>query len=284
MASFGRARRAHHANGFLRPFAFLLLASLLLLLTRETAVVRGAAGAATELLIPVERVLGGFGSTIARAWQAVAEIETLRSDNESLRAQVDRLTLENIQLREQGFAAQQAAQLAATARALPFRSLTAPVIARDPSGVVRTIVLGAGAKDGVYLDDIVISAQGVVGRVSEVGQSYSKVLLVTDSGSSVSALVQGSRAAGIVRGQFGDTLVMDWILQTEDVKVGDVVITAGLAVGDGLRSLYPKGLVLGKVVEVTKGESGTFRRAILVPAVDLRHLENVLVVRATRSG
>jgi rod shape-determining protein MreC len=234
------------------------------------------------VLIPVERVLGQIGAPVARAWQAVIEIETLRGDNDSLRAQVDRLTLENVQLREQAFMAQQAAQLAATAKSLPFKTLTAPVVARDPSGVLHTIILGAGAKDGVFLDDVVISAQGVVGRVSEVGQSYSKVLLVTDTGSAVSALVQGSRAAGIVRGQFGDTLVMDWILQTEDVKVGDVVITAGLAIGDDLKSLYPKGLVLGKVVEVTKGESGTFRRAILVPAVDLRHLENVLVVRTTQ--
>ena len=119
--------------------------------------------------------------------------------------------------------------------------------------------------------------------MSEVGSNYSKVLLVTDSGSAVSALVQGSRAAGIVRGQFGDTLVMDWILQTEDVKVGDVVITAGLAIGNDLRSLYPKGLILGRVVEVTKGENGTFQRAILTPAVDLRHLENVLVVRTAAS-
>jgi rod shape-determining protein MreC len=283
MATFGRTRRARSAtNGFVRPFALLLATSVVLLLTRDTVVVRGAASAVTEVLIPVERVLGQIGAPVARAWQAVIEIETLRGDNDSLRAQVDRLTLENVQLREQAFMAQQAAQLAATAKSLPFKTLTAPVVARDPSGVLHTIILGAGAKDGVFLDDVVISAQGVVGRVSEVGQSYSKVLLVTDTGSAVSALVQGSRAAGIVRGQFGDTLVMDWILQTEDVKVGDVVITAGLAIGDDLKSLYPKGLVLGKVVEVTKGESGTFRRAILVPAVDLRHLENVLVVRTTQ--
>src|SRR5213594_2321800 len=144
-------------------------------------------------------------------------------------------------------------QLAEAAKRLKLQTQSAPVIARDPSGVLHTIVLGAGAKDGVLLDDVVISDQGVVGRVSEVGNNYSKVLLVTDSASAVSALVQGSRAAGIVRGQCGDTLVMDWILQTEDVKV----------------------------VEVTKGENGTFQRAILVPAVDLRHLENVLVVNTS---
>jgi rod shape-determining protein MreC len=281
MASFGKARRAQGGATFVRPFALLLAVSLALLLLRDTVAVRAASVFATELLVPVERVLGGVGSGVSGFWQAIAEIDTLRSDKDALQAQVDRLALENVQLREQAFQAQQAAQLAATAKALEFETLSAPVVARDPSGVLHTIVLGAGAKDGVRLDDIVISQQGVVGRVSEVGASYSKVLLVTDSGSAVSALVQGSRAAGIVRGQFGDTLVMDWILQTEDVKVGDVVITAGLALGNDLRSLYPKGLVIGRIVEVTKGETGTFQRAILVPAVDLRHLENVLVVRAT---
>jgi len=275
MASFGRARRAPGAgNAFIRPFAALLLVSLALLLLRDTAFVRAGATFVTELLVPAERVLGQVGSTAGGFWQAIAEIENLRSDNDTLKARVDQLTLENVQLREQAFQAQQAMRL-------KLQTQSAPVIARDPSGVLHTIVLGAGAKDGVLLDDVVISDQGVVGRVSEVGNNYSKVLLVTDSGSAVSALVQGSRAAGIVRGQFGDTLVMDWILQTEDVKVGDVVITAGLAIGNDLKSLYPKGLILGKVVEVTKGENGTFQRAILVPAVDLRHLENVLVVNTS---
>src|SRR5207247_1570158 len=167
MATFGRARRTSGgAAAFGRPLVVLLAVSLGLLLLRDTAVVRGAAAGATDLLVPVERVLGAIGAPVSHAWQAVTEIETLRSDDAALRA------------------------------------------------------------------DVVISDQGVVGRVSEVGANYSKVLLVTDTGSSVSALVQGSRAAGLVRGQFGDTLVMDWILQTEDVKVGDIIITAGLAIGD----------------------------------------------------
>jgi rod shape-determining protein MreC len=284
MATFGRARRAPGAGGgFLRPFAALLFVSFALLLLRDTTFVRSGASFVTGLLIPAERVLGQVGGTAGGFWQAIAEIENLRTDNEALKAKVDKLTLENVQLREQAFQAQQAAQLAEAAKSLKLDTFSAPVIARDPTGLLHTIVLGAGAKDGVLLDDIVISDQGAVGIVSEVGNSYSKVLLITDSASAVSALVQGSRAAGIVRGQFGDTLVMDWILQTEDVKVGDIVITAGLAIGNDLKSLYPKGLILGKVVEVTKGENGTFQRAILVPAVDLRHLENVLVVRTSPS-
>src|SRR3989441_12180140 len=228
MATFGRARRAPGSgNAFLRPFVVLFVVSLALLLLRATSFVRAGATFLPELLVPAERVLGQVGSTAGGFWQAIAEIENLRTDNDTLKARVDQLTLENVQLREQAFQAQQAMQLAEAAKRLKLQTQSAPVIARDPSGVLHTIVLGAGAKDGVLLDDVVISDQGVVGRVSEVGNNYSKVLLVTDSASAVSALVQGSRAAGIVRGQFGDTLVIDWILPTEDVKVGDVVITAG---------------------------------------------------------
>jgi rod shape-determining protein MreC len=120
-----------------------------------------------------------------------------------------------------------------------------------------------------------------VGRIIEVGPNYAKVLLVTDSGSTVSALVQGSRATGIVRGQFGDTLVMEWILASEGVRIGDVVLTAGLASGSEIRSLYPKGLVLGRVVEVSRAENAAYQRAVVVPAVDLRKLERVLVVKTT---
>src|SRR5207302_1139550 len=244
MATFGRARRAPGSgNAFLRPFAGLLVVSLALLLLRDTTFVRAGATFVTELLVPAERVLGQVGSTAGGFWQAIAETENLRTDNGTLKAKVDHLTLENVQLREQSFQTLQSAQLAEAAKALKLRTQSAPVIARDPSGLLHTIVLGAGAKDGVLLDDVVISDQGVVGRVSEVGNNYSKVLLVTDSSSAVSALVQGSRAAGIVRGQFGDTLVMDWILQTEDVKIGDVVITAGLAIGNDLKSTYPKTLI-----------------------------------------
>src|SRR5712664_2937084 len=279
MASFGRARRTQ--NGVLRPFALLVVVSLLLLVARNTDVVRASSTFLTQLLVPVQQVLANVGAAGDRFASAISQIDRLRDDNSRLQTENDRLTLENVRLREQAIVGQQAERLQTLQRSIPFESVPAPVIARDPAGVLHSIVLGIGSDDGVKVGHVVLSDQGLVGRVSEVGSNYSKVLLVTDSGSAVSALVQGSRAAGIVPGQFGDTLIMDWILQTEDVKVGDVVITAGLAIGNDLRSLYPKGLVLGKVVEVTRGENGTFQRAILVPAVDLRHLENVLVVHTS---
>ena len=277
MTSFGRSRRAQ--SGFLRSFLVLFAISALLLVLRNSDPVRGASTFATQLLVPIQRVLADAGITSNRFVQAITEIETLRGDNAALRADVDRLTLENVQLREAAFAAQQTAKLTEIAKTLAFTSVPATLIARDPSNILSTIVLGVGTDQGVKVGHVVLSEQGLVGRVSEVGTNYAKVLLITDPSHTVSALVEGSRATGIVRGQYGDSLIMDWILQTEPVKVGDVVVTAGLGLGGEIRSLYPKGLVIGKILQLQNAEAAAYRRAIIAPAVDLRRLENVLVVK-----
>ncbi len=280
MASLGRSRR--RTNSVARPFAVLFLVSLLILLFRSATVVQAMAVAGTQVLVPVQRVLAETGVASNRFFQAIGELDKLRADNARLNASNDTLTLENARLAEAAIAAQQGVKLDVAQRALPYKTITAPVIARDPSGVLKTIVIGAGKDQGVKVDQIVLSEQGVVGRVSEAGSNYAKVLLVTDSSSSVSALVQTSRASGIVRGQYGDTLVMEWILQSDPVRKGDVVVTAGLGIGTELRSLYPKGLVIGTVVDVTKAEVSAYQRAVIAPAVDLRKLENVLVITDTK--
>lgn len=279
MASLGRTRRTQ--NGLLRSFAIVFALSTLLLVARNSQPIRSLATVGTQLLVPVQRVLADAGVTSSRFFQAISEIERLRQDNADLHAEVDRLTLENVQLREAAVAAEQAAKLNGVATTLPYQTVQAPVIARDPSNILLGIVLGVGTDDGVKVDDIVVSDQGVVGLVSEAGPNYSKVLLITDPSSRFSALVEGSRATGIVRGQYGDSLIMDWLLQTEPVKPGDVVVTAGLGLGGQVRSLYPKGLVVGKVLQVQNAEAAAYQRAIIAPAVDLRKLENVLVVRTT---
>ena len=276
MATLGRSRR--RTNSVARPFIGLFLVALLILLFRSASVVQALAVTGTQVLVPIQRVLAETGVTTNRFFQAIGELEKLRADNTQLRSDNDKLTLENARLAEAAIAAQQGAKLGAAQRALPYRTITAPVIARDPSGVLKTIVIGAGTDQGVRVDQVVLSEQGVVGRVGEAGSNYAKIILVTDSSSSVSALVQTSRASGIVRGQYGDTLVMEWILQSDPVKRGDVIVTAGLGLGNELRSLYPKGLVIGTVVDVTKAEVSAYQRAVVAPAVDLRKLENVLVI------
>lgn len=281
MASLGR-RGTRQRGNVLRPFAVLFALSLTLLVARDSDLARAGAASATAVLVPAQRALAEGGAAIGRFSAAISEIERLRGDNARLREDNDRLTLENVRLREQAVADERAVRLDALRRTLPYRTVAARVIARDPSAVLHTIVIGKGTDEGVAAGHVVVSEQGVVGRVTEVGRSYAKVLLVTDPASSVSALVQDSRATGIVRGQFGEGLVMEWVLQSEPVKTGDVVLTAGLALGEELRSHYPKGLVLGRVVSVARADNAAYQRAVIEPAVDLRKLEDVLVVQTDR--
>ena len=278
-ASLGRARTRR--PGVARPFLVLFALSVLLFGLRNTDVVRGISTVGTQVLVPVQRILADTGISTNRFFQSIGEIERLRSENVEFRAANDRLTLENVRLRELAITAQQATKLEGLQKTIPYKTIAAPVIARDPSGILKSLVIGAGTEQGVKAGDVVLSDLGVVGRVAEAGSNYAKVLLVTDSSSAVSALVQTSRANGIVRGQYGDTLVMEWILQSETVKAGDIIVTAGLAFGNEIRSLYPKGLVIGKVTDVSKAEVAAYQRAIIEPAVDLRKLENVLVIIAT---
>ena len=277
MATLGRTR-TRRTNTVGRPFVVLFVVSLLILVFRSTDVVRAVGVVGTQALVPIQRGLAETGATTNRFFQAIGEIDRLRAENAGLRADNDRLTLENARLAEAAIAARQGAKLDAAQRALPFKTTAAPVIARDPSGVLKTIVIGAGTDQGVRVDQVVLSEQGVVGRVSEAGSNYAKVVLITDSASTLSALIQTSRSSGIVRGQYGDSLIMEWILQSDPVKPGDIVVTAGLGLGNELRSLYPKGLVVGTVVDVTKAEVSAYQRAVVAPAVDFRKLENVLVV------
>jgi rod shape-determining protein MreC len=264
----------------LRQFVALFGVALILLLARDTDVVRGAQGLAAQLLLPLQRAMNDAGNTAAHFFGAIGEIDRLRGENAQLRARVDGLTLDNADLRERAVAAEQAAKLQQIQAALPFETVAAQVIARDPTGIVHALTLDAGADRGIAVGHVVLAEQGLVGRVTEVGPSYSKVIPITDSSSSIIAMVQRSRATGIVRGMFGDALVLEWILQSEDVAAGDVLITAGLALSQEIRSLYPKGLVIGTVLDVQKADVLAYQKAVVRPAVDQRRLERVVIVKA----
>jgi rod shape-determining protein MreC len=270
---------ARKAPRTLRPFFALFGTALFLLLARDTEPVLAVQGLGARLLVPIERAASDAGEGAAQFVATIAEIERLRAESSRLRVQVDSLTLENVRLRERATAAEQAARLGAVAANLPFETVGAEVIARDPTGFVRTLTIDAGSEQGVAVGHVVVVEQGVVGRVTAVFPIHSRVLPITDSASSVVATVQRSRASGIVRGLFGDTLVLEWVLQNEEVAPGDLVITAGLALSDEVRSLYPKGLVIGTVAEVQKADVSAYQKAVITPAVDFRRLERVLVVR-----
>ncbi len=204
-------------------------------------------------------------------------VSSLRHENDTLRDQNLRLSLELLKLRE---AQLENARLHAL---LHFKSLQAAkksyiaarVIARNPARIANTILIDAGTDEGIQARMPVVTADGLVGRIVEVHGYTAIVQLLIDHSCRVSAVVQRhSRVNGIVSFEDG-TFYLKNVSLRGDIKVGDLIVSSGLG------ELFPKGLYVGQVVKVGDEAQGLFREVILAPGVNFHNLEEVFVLKTS---
>lgn len=150
--------------------------------------------------------------------------------------------------------------------------IAAEVIGRDPSPWYKTVMIDKGSDDGVSKGLAVVVPEGVVGQVMDVSDNYAKVLLIVDPNSAVDAMLQRTRARGVVKGGASGRCMFQYVLRKHDIGVGDRVVSSGLDL------VFPKGLGVGYVSEVVKPNSGIFQDVTVTPFVDHEKLEEVLVV------
>jgi len=228
------------------------------------------------LLLAVMRPLQiGAQTTVVRLRELPARVGAFRSlvaENERLRKQVTELEAERNRLLEAEATTQRLQELLQFRSDLPSGSITASVIGSSASTWFHSLLLDKGSRDGIRKGMAVVSPLGVVGQVVAATSRSSKVLLLTDPSSGVDALVQGSRARGIVSGSLDNGAIMKYVKRSEEVKEGDRLVTSGL---DGL---YPKGLLIGTVTKVNKKSFGLFQYVEVALAVDPSEIEEVLVV------
>jgi rod shape-determining protein MreC len=153
----------------------------------------------------------------------------------------------------------------------------AGISAKDPGIWFDSFTINVGSADGIAVDMPVVTPDGVVGRVEEVGLNWAKVMTVIDGQSGVSCIVERTRDVGSVRGRMENTpddplLDMDFLPIDTDIQVGDNILTSGIG------GIYPKGLMIGQVVEV--GEQSNQKKVVVKSAVDFRSLEEVMVMVA----
>jgi len=204
----------------------------------------------------------GLGTTLADAPHLYAQNADLATENRALRA-------ENEQLREALAEAPDARAIAQTLASEPA-GIAATVVGYDPENVSRVVTLDRGANAGIALEDGVISADGVVGRIVEVTPLTSTVLLITDGASKVPAVVQRGRWWGIATGT-NSRVRMQYVSQDAKLKNGDVVVT-----GEG-RSFHA-GFVIGVVSQIDHPEGALYQTAVVEPAVDFGRLSAVAVI------
>ncbi len=153
----------------------------------------------------------------------------------------------------------------------------AHVIGKSPGHWFNVFTIDVGMADGIKVDMPVVSSDGLVGRVLQTGANFSRVLAIIDSSSGVSSIVERTRDLGMIGGTntAGDEdplLTMDDLPLDADLMPGDKVITSGLA------DVFPKGILVGEVVEVSQSNDGMRNKAIVKPYVDFAHLEEVLII------
>ena len=207
-------------------------------------------------------------------WHQYFYLVTVTRQNRVLSTQLNQVLQARNQWQETELANTRLRNLLDFQKTITERIVAAEVIGRDPSTWFKTVIIDKGKTDGLTKGLPVVMPQGIAGQVIEVSKHYSKVMLITDRNSAVDALVQRTRARGVIKGESTDRCRLDYVLRKKDVRIGDTVLSSGL---DGV---YPKGLLIGQVSEVIQHDADIFHDVIITPFVDFEKLEEVLVVLA----
>jgi rod shape-determining protein MreC len=223
------------------------------------------------LLAEVQRGASAAFSSVQRVWSGYIGLRQVQSENERLLRELQEA---QIALQEQRALADRSRNLE---RLLDLRdrsnlkTAAAEIIAAGAAPEFRTLTIDKGSGDGVNADMAVIAPGGIVGRVVMPSARAAKVQLLIDRNAAAGALIERSRAQGVVAGSGGEFLSLQYVPEIADVVVGDLVVTSGI---DGI---YPKGYLIGRIESVERS-GGSFKNIAVRPAVDFTSLEEVLVV------
>jgi rod shape-determining protein MreC len=244
-------------------------------------------------------VLHGFqstGATVLRPFEVGAErvarpfrdaagwfggLLHAKSDNKKLKEQIDaqrqQIILTESALRENAQLKKILGYLESPRFPTDYRPVVTRVIARAPAQFGQTITVSAGKNAGITKHDAVVTAEGLVGEVSQVANDVARVTLVTDETSAVSGLDIRTNASGIAERSSSGSFRLDRVTKDQVVNPADVIVTAGWRSGD-LASLYPRGIPLCVVAHVGQSDTDLYKQIQCDPFVDFSKLEAVIVL------
>lgn len=281
----GRAGRDRGRSGKLRRVLFALavvlalVATITLLMMRTGGQISIFENALGSLITPVQNAFRTASlkvKSIVTEWKSFG---ALQNDYEALSLENEQLRMELVNA-EEGL--QELERLKEEMSALDtYDSLDpiyAKVIARDAGPWFKTFSVNRGSSHGVTEGMAVVNGDGLIGRVTEVGLNYAKVITIIDTRSAVACLMQRTRDNGVMRGQISDSdstaqCYVYYLPNINSITPGDVAVTSGMD------SLYPKGLKIGTVTALSldAGSEGTY--AVVTPSVDFQRIEEVFILR-----
>lgn len=225
-----------------------------------------------ETVAPVQKGVSASIRKIEDAWLRYIFLVGIEEENKNLKKKINELKSNLILYQEGYLEAQRLKKLLSLADANNYHFIYATVIGREQAALSKTILIDKGTVHGLKVGMPVVVSPGLIGRLIDVSWHASKVLLLIDENSNIDAIVQRTRMQGIISGAGSRGLLMKYISKTQDVQVGDVIISSGMG------GVFPKGLLIGQVSHVDRLEASLFLKINVAPFVDLSKLEEVLVL------
>ncbi len=225
-----------------------------------------------EITAPFQKLIKQTTKSTEELWLNYFRLVDVHHENTQLKNEIHALKMANSRYRELLATQERLEELLQFKQTINRPVLAAQVIGRDPTGWFKSVIIDKGKWEGLRLDMPVVNAFGVVGRVVSVSSNYAKVLLIIDQNSAVDCLVQRSRDRGMLKGLMSEICKLDYVAKSNDITVGDIVVTSGLG------GVFPKGLPVGRILDVKEISGELFKDIKIRTAVDFSKLEEVLVI------
>lgn len=227
------------------------------------------------LFSPVPKAVNWAGGSAEDMYHGYLDMRRAVNENLELRRKVASLTTENVKLRQTDSDLRRLRNLLQYSEQFNMQTSMAHTIMIDTSGRFKAVIIDRGSGDGVEVNDAIVNANGLIGRVILTTNDLAKVQLVTDNNSAIGALIERTRRQGVVRGDGTGVVEMHDIPTLADVKPGDRILTAGI---DGI---YPKGIPIGHVIKAEQGPN-LFKNIEVRPSVDFGTIEEVIVIHTRK--
>ena len=259
-------------------FILLVVISLSMLTFSQISHFKNCKALLIYLFSPSQNIATKIIRDASGFWANISDLTKSQEENVLLHATIRDLKSRNNQLQEEALENNRLKKLLALKESLLYSTIAARVIAQAPGDMFTTVLIDKGDKDGIAVNMPVVTYnddnQGVVGKVSEVMDDTSVVLLLTNPVCKISVLITRTRFDGLLEGRAQvNQCRLNYLSLDADVKAGDTVVTSGKG------SLFPKGLIIGKVTEVSITEGKLYKSARVSPVIDLTRLEEVLVIK-----
>ncbi|MCM1252613.1 MAG: rod shape-determining protein MreC [Clostridium sp.] len=260
-------------------FILTILCTGMVLLTFNTTIFSGPLSMiAGYTVVPFEEGISALGSFLRSRSEELGQIRELIAENESLREQVDELTIENTRLQQDRYELTNLRQLYnLDSQYDEYDKIGARIIARDSGNWFYSFVINKGADDGLLVDMNVMAGSGLVGRIVDTGPNWAKVKSIIADDSNVSAMVLSSSDNMIVTGDLklyaSGVISFEQLIDSADVVAeGDKIVTSNIS------DKYLPGILIGYISAIDTDANNLTKSGYITPAVDFEHLEEVLVI------